>query len=77
MKTVSDLTATEVEQMANDLHALMWCSGDGCEICAYKIVEQREPYTRYGCSIGGAGKCKPLWRGFSGDPHCNPGEIPF
>lgn len=44
-----------------DMQALMWHSGDGCEICGHKIVEQRHPYTRLGCKLNG--ECNPKWCG--------------
>lgn len=44
-----------------DMQALMWYSGDGCEICEHKIVEQRHPYTRLGCKLNG--ECNPKWCG--------------
>lgn len=44
-----------------DMEALMWHSGDGCEICQHKIVEQRHPYTRLGCKLVGC--CQPKWKG--------------
>ena len=53
----------DVEKLFNDLHALMWF-GDGCKICAHVTVEQREPYTKLGCELGGRADCRPLWRGF-------------
>ena len=48
-----------VEKLLDDLHALMWHSGDGCEICKFKIVEQKKSYTRLGCSL--KGECDPLY----------------
>lgn len=42
-----------------DMEALMWHSGDGCEICEHKVVYQRYPYTRLGCKL--SGECKPKW----------------
>lgn len=53
----------DVEKLVNDLHALMWF-GDGCKICAHVTVDQREPYTKLGCELGGRADCRPLWRGF-------------
>ena len=58
-------TAEKVELMLDDLHALMWY-GDGCEICAHAIEEQRKPYRRLRCSLGSAADCKPMWRGLKG-----------
>lgn len=46
-----------------DMEALMWHSGDGCEICEYKIVEQRHPYTKLGCRLGSGCECNPKWCG--------------
>lgn len=56
--------ADTLERMATDLEALMWFSGDGCEICAHKVVEQREPYCKLGCALEGG--CRPLWHGVKG-----------
>lgn len=46
-----------------DMEALMWHSGDGCEICEHKIVEQRHPYTKLGCRLGSGCECNPKWCG--------------
>ncbi len=51
----------EREAAVTDMQALMWHSGDGCEICEHKIVEQRHPYTKLGCKLGGG--CNPKWCG--------------
>lgn len=56
--------ADTLESMAADLEALMWYGGGGCEICAFKTVEQRKPYRRLGCAR--KGDCKPLWHGVKG-----------
>ena len=58
--------ADTLERMGTDLEALMWHSGDGCEICAHKVVEQRTPYRSLGCALGGVADCRPLWYGVKG-----------
>lgn len=50
-----------------DMEALMWHSGDGCEICEHKIVEQRHPYTKLGCKLEWG--CRPKWRGPQKEAH--------
>lgn len=56
------LSPEAINDLMNDLHALMWC-GDGCEICAHKIVDERAPYRRLRCGLGSSEKCNPLWHG--------------
>ena len=69
MKQIKDLTPDELEQLVNELHALMW-AGDGCEICAHCEIVHCEPYYKTRCKLGHGGivNCKPLWRGFAGEP---------
>lgn len=62
-KTPENLTYAEIQWLVNDLHSLMWM-GDGCEICAHKIVDKRGPYKRLRCKLGSCIDCHPLWRGF-------------
>lgn len=62
-KSPENLTQAEVQQLFNDLHALMW-AGDGCEICAHCEVVHREPYYKTRCKLDcGPFECRPLWRG--------------
>ena len=61
MKNIEELTITELYQMVNDLHALMWM-GNGCEVCAHCITVHKEPYYKTKCALDG--ECNPLWRGF-------------
>lgn len=63
-KLPEDLTVSELRSLVQDMHALMWASDAACEICAHATVEQREPYKKLGCSLGGPINCEPLWRGF-------------
>jgi hypothetical protein len=67
MKRLEDLTLVELQNLVNDLHALMW-AGDGCEICAHCEIVHREPYYKTRCKLErGRLECKPLWRGFVGE----------
>lgn len=50
-----------------DMEALMWHSGDGCNICKHCVEVHREPYVRLDCDLGGGCECKPEWRGQDGD----------
>lgn len=69
MKTIDDLNRDELQQLVNDLHALMW-AGDGCEVCAHCEIVHREPYYKTRCKLDrGRLDCTPLWRGFAGTPH--------
>ena len=61
MKNVEELTITELYQMVNDFHALMWM-GNGCEVCAHCITVHKEPYYKTKCAL--KDECNPLWRGF-------------
>lgn len=54
---------SEREAAVSDMVALMWHSGDGCEICKHKVVEQRHPYTKLGCDLGNGCNCEPEWQG--------------
>ena len=51
----------QLKTAITDMEALMWYSGDGCEICEHKIIEQRHPYTKLGCKLNG--ECNPKWCG--------------
>lgn len=53
----------ERDAAVSDMVALMWHSGDGCEICKHKVVEQRHPYTKLGCDLGNGCNCEPEWQG--------------
>lgn len=46
-----------------DMEALMWHSGDGCNICRHCVEVHREPYVRLDCGLGSGCECKPEWRG--------------
>ena len=46
-----------------DMEALMWHSGDGCNICKHCVEVHREPYVRLDCDLGSGCNCKPEWRG--------------
>lgn len=58
------ISPVEINRLISDLHALMWY-GDGCEICAHKIVKHMEPFFKLSCDLGDCDNCKPLWIGFS------------
>ena len=78
MKSLENLTLSELQNLVNDLHALMW-AGDGCEICAHCEIVHREPYYKTRCKLShGVCDCKPLWRGFAGEPdNFDPDEPDF
>ena len=59
------LLEEKVADILSDLHALMWKSGDGCEICAHKIVDERKPYRCLHCELGNDSDCDPLWHGLA------------
>lgn len=61
MKSPENLTLEELQNLVNDLHALMWY-GDGCEVCANCVLVHREPYYKTTCKLK---DCRPLWRGFA------------
>ena len=46
-----------------DMEALMWYSGEGCNICANSVEVHREPYIRLECKLGKNCDCAPKWRG--------------
>jgi hypothetical protein len=60
MEGKKEFTQDDLQQLFNDLHALMWM-GEGCQICAHCVIEQRAPYMKTGCKL--KGDCEPLWRG--------------
>lgn len=62
-KNCEKLLNGEIGDLLSDLHALMWHSGDGCEICAHKIVDERKPYRCLKCDLGNGADCEPLWQG--------------
>lgn len=59
-KEKSDRRFAEIE---TDLTALMRHSGEGCEICAHAVKEQRGDFIQYRCALGGGVDCRPGWRG--------------
>lgn len=58
------LTPENIKELISDIHALMWY-GEGCEICAHKIVDERKPYRCLRCGLGKGAECEPLWRGLT------------
>lgn len=56
-------SAEKLSSMDTDLVTLMWHSGEGCEICAHAIKEQRGEFIQYRCALGGGVDCRPEWRG--------------
>lgn len=46
-----------------DLEAIMWYSGEGCDICAHKVEIHKEPYLKLECALGHGSECRPKWRG--------------
>ena len=68
-KSPENLTLSELQNLVNDLHALMWMR-DGCEVCAHCVIVHREPYYKTTCTLDyeHTGRCQPLWRGFAGEP---------
>lgn len=59
MKQKLQEVTAERDAAVMDMEALMWHSGDGCEVCERKVAYQRYPYTRLGCKL--SGECKPKW----------------
>ena len=57
----------QLKSAITDMEALMWHSGDGCNICRHCVEVHREPYVRLGCDLGSGCECKPEWRGTDGD----------
>ena len=56
----------ERDAAISDMEALMWHSGDGCQICAHAREVHKEPYVRLECDLREKGKpldCEPKWRG--------------
>ena len=56
----------ERDAAISDMEALMWHSGDGCQVCAHAREVHRKPYIRLECSLREKGKvldCIPKWRG--------------
>ena len=51
----------ERDAAVSDMEALMWHSGDGCNICAHSVEAHRVPYVRLTCYL--KGNCEPKWRG--------------
>ena len=56
----------ERDAAISDMEALIWHSGDGCQICAHAREVHKEPYVRLECDLREKGKpldCEPKWRG--------------
>ena len=65
-----DAVLAELEQVkqerdaaVGDMEALMWYSGEGCQICANAVKVHKRPYVRLDCKLGSGIDCKPKWRG--------------
>ena len=65
-----DAVLAELEQVkqerdaaVGDMEALMWYSGEGCQICANAVEVHKRPYVRLDCKLGSGIDCKPKWRG--------------
>lgn len=50
----------QLKSAVTDMEALMWHSGDGCNIC---VEVHREPYVHLDCDLGSGCECNPEWRG--------------
>lgn len=57
----------QLKSAVTDMEALMWHSGDGCNICKHCVEVHRNPYVRLDCDLGSGCDCKPEWRGLDGD----------
>lgn len=57
----------QLKSAVTDMEALMWHSGDGCNICKHCVEVHRNPYVRLDCDLGSGCECKPEWRGPDGD----------
>lgn len=53
----------QLKSAITDMEAIMWHSGDGCNICKHCVEVHREPYVRLDCGLGGGCECRPEWRG--------------
>lgn len=54
----------ERDAAISDMEALMWHSGDGCNICAHSVEVHKTPYVRLTCDLKGKSvDCTPKWRG--------------
>lgn len=53
----------ERDAAVGDMEALMWYSGEGCQICANAVEVHKRPYVRLDCKLGSGIDCKPKWRG--------------
>lgn len=53
----------ERDAAVGDMEALMWYSGEGCQICANAVEVHKRPYVRLDCKLGAGIDCKPKWRG--------------
>lgn len=63
-KQLEQIKAEKGEAVRN-MEAIMWVSGEGCQICKHCIEIHKEPYVQYACKIEGRG-CDPKWRGVQG-----------
>ena len=69
-ETENEKLRAELEQVkqerdaaVGDIEALMWYSGEGCQICANAVEVHKRPYVRLDCKLGSGIDCKPKWRG--------------
>lgn len=69
-ETENEKLRAELEQVkqerdaaVGDMEALMWYSGEGCQICANAVEVHKRPYVRLDCKLGSGIDCKPKWRG--------------
>lgn len=53
----------ERDAAISDIEALMWYSGDGCDICTHAVEVHKETYVRLNCALGKGCDCNPKWRG--------------
>ena len=53
----------ERDAAVGDMEALMWYSGEGCQICANAVEVHKRPYVRLDCKLGSGIDYKPKWRG--------------
>ncbi len=40
---------------------LMWLTGEGCKLCKYHKITQKEPFVKIICTM--KSDCQPKWRG--------------
>ncbi len=67
LKVSNELEQVKAEkgEAVRDMEAIMWVSGEGCQICKHCIEIHKEPYVQYACKIESRG-CNPKWRGVQG-----------